>query len=86
MPHYEFTLFAEHTIRSTGDVFAVSLEDAIGVIEHDAPVTAGDRLLIGVNGFPPMLYECAEITYRDGALGPRWRVARATSPSVRAAA
>ena len=77
MPRYEFSLSAQDdTLRLAGTVTSPSFERAIEAIAERASVEDGDRLEIGVTGFPPARFESV-VSVSDGSVGwlPQGRLA-----------
>lgn len=58
MPQFSFALTTLGDVREMGVVQSESFSDAITAIEEHAAPKQGDRLEIGVAGFPPARYEC----------------------------
>ena len=73
MSRYDIVLASLASIRLTGVVTADSLAEAVRVVERERPVEAGDQLLIGIAGFPPLRLECTAVERRGIALRPCWR-------------
>lgn len=58
MPRFEFSLSgSDNTLRLAGAVTCGSFAQAMEAIEEEAAVASGDRLEIGVTGFPPARFE-----------------------------
>ncbi len=77
MPRFQFQLRNPKQVRQAGVVQSDSFTDALSAISEHVSPREGDTLEIGVNGFPPALYECV------------WMPERGTSdwlPSTRLAA
>lgn len=60
MPRYRFALSDGEELRE-GSVKAESFAEALTLIGERLPIDAGDRLEIGVTGFPPALFERVQI-------------------------
>lgn len=71
MPQFSFALTTLGDVREAGVVQSESFSEAITAIEEHASPKQGDRLEIGVAGFPPARYEC--VSGLRGA--PAWRPA-----------
>jgi hypothetical protein len=69
MPRYAFALSREEDGREAGIVHSESFDDALEAVCRRFPVKKGDRLEIGVAGFPPACYE--HTGYARGVKG--WR-------------
>ena len=78
MPRFEFSLSAQDdTLRLAGTVTSPSFERAVEAIAERASVVEdGDRLEIGVTGFPPARFESV-VSVSDGSVGwlPQGRLA-----------
>lgn len=74
MNSFWFALWHSDEIRSTGSVAAVTLPDALRVVSKCRAPRLGDRLEIGVHGFPPARYRCVE---EEASLSWRLVMARA---------
>lgn len=82
MSRYDVVLVSLASIRLTGVVTAGSLAEAVAIVEGERVVRAGDRLLIGVAGFPPLRLECTGTERHGAALRPRWRPCAADGVSA----
>jgi len=82
MSRYDVVLSSLAAIRLSGTVTADTLAEAVGIVERECAVQAGDELLIGVVGFPPLRLACTGVERRGAALRPRWRPSTATGGSV----
>jgi hypothetical protein len=73
MPKFEYALSTAETLRSAGVVVSSDFADALTTIQENASISDGDVLLLGIQGFPPVRFEC--IGTADGAHGatPLWR-------------
>jgi hypothetical protein len=70
MNKFWFALWHSDEIRGTGAVEASTLPDALRVVSKRGVPRVGDRLEIGMHGFPPARYECVVITgTRDQGAG-----------------
>jgi hypothetical protein len=67
MATYTFSLSTSEEARQAGLIQSTSFEEALRLVGERMPVTAGDVLEIGVNGFPPARYRCVE-TLLDGTV------------------
>lgn len=67
MATYTFSLSTSEEARQAGLIQSTSFEEALRLVGERMPVTAGDVLEIGVNGFPPARYQCVE-THLDGTV------------------
>lgn len=67
MATYTFSLSTSEEARQAGLIQSTSFEEALRLVGERMPVTAGDVLEIGVNGFPPARYQCVE-TLLDGTV------------------
>lgn len=56
MPRYRFALSDAKFVREVGMVQSESFDDAMSAVTERFAVTAGDKLEIGVYGFPPARY------------------------------
>lgn len=60
MPRYMFSVtHAGDDVCETGFVKSPSLAEAVRAINDHVEVEQGDRLEIGVTGFPPARFECS---------------------------
>ena len=73
MPNFHFALTTADLMRGAGLVEAETLADALTAIEAHAPVGEGDRLLIGVAGFPPARFECVGVRIEGDELRAHWQ-------------
>ncbi len=60
MATYTFALSSNEEARQAGIVQSGSFEEALRLVGERMSVSRGDRLEIGVAGFPPARFECAE--------------------------
>lgn len=60
MATYMFSLSTSETERQAGIIQSASFDEALRLVGERVVVTQGDLLEIGVKGFPPARYECAE--------------------------
>lgn len=67
MATYTFALSSSEEARQAGLIQSSSFEEALRLVGERMPVTRGDTLEIGVNGFPPARYECVE-SLLDGSV------------------
>ena len=67
MGTYTFALSTSEQARQAGIIQSASFDEALRLVGERMPVTRGDRLEIGVRGFPPARYECVESTL-DGSV------------------
>jgi len=77
MPRFEFSLSAQDdTLRLAGAVTSPSFARAIAAIADQTTVEEGDRLEIGVTGFPPARFESV-VSVSDGSVAwlPQGRLA-----------
>ena len=70
MTRFWFAMCRSENDAQTGIVEAPTLPDALHVVSQRAFPRPGDKLDIGMPGFPPARYECVSFE-----LGPRsWRL------------
>lgn len=74
MNRFWFALWVGDAIRGTGAVEAASLPEALRVVSQRGVPKAGDRLEIGIDGFPPARYVCV---FEDFDTPLRWRLTNA---------
>ena len=67
MATYTFSLSNSEDARQAGVIQSASFEEALRIVGERMTVTTGDKLEIGVRGFPPARYECAE-SLLDGSV------------------
>jgi hypothetical protein len=67
MATYTFSLSTSEEARQAGVIQSASFDEALRLIGERMSVTKGDTLEIGVRGFPPARYECAESLF-DGSV------------------
>ncbi len=67
MATYKFSLSSSDETRQAGVIHSVSFDEALRLVSARMAVTKGDSLEIGVAGFPPARYECAE-SLLDGSV------------------
>jgi hypothetical protein len=60
MATYTFSLSTSEDSRQAGLIQSASFDEALRLVGERMTVTQGDTLEIGVKGFPPARYECAE--------------------------
>ena len=60
MATYTFSLSTSADAREAGIVQSASFEDALRLVGERMTVSRGDLLEIGVKGFPPARFQCAE--------------------------
>lgn len=60
MATYMFSLSTNEDARQAGLVQSASFDEALRLVGERMPVSRGDVLEIGVKGFPPARFECAE--------------------------
>ncbi len=60
MATYTFALSTDEEARQAGIVQSASFDEALRLVGERMSVSRGDVLEIGVQGFPPARYECAE--------------------------
>ncbi len=60
MATYTFSLSTSENERQAGIIQSASFDDALRLVGERVMVAQGDVLEIGVRGFPPARYECAE--------------------------
>jgi len=58
MPQFQFALTDTQEIREAGVVQTDTFSNALLAISEHVTAHEGDRLEIGVPGFPPARYEC----------------------------
>ncbi|HJQ19882.1 MAG TPA: hypothetical protein VJ867_05985 [Gemmatimonadaceae bacterium] len=73
MATYTFSLSSSESARQAGVIQSASFEEALRLVGERMPVEEGDTLEIGVKGFPPARYECAQALL-DGTVF--WQPAR----------
>jgi hypothetical protein len=59
MATYTFSLDSSEDTRQAGIIQSASFEEALRLVSERISVSQGDRLEIGVRGFPPARFECA---------------------------
>ena len=67
MATYMFSLSTSEDSRQAGLIQSPSFDEALRLVGERMTVTQGDTLEIGVQGFPPARYECAE-SLLDGSV------------------
>ena len=72
MATYMFSLCTSETERQAGIIQSASFDEALALVGERVVVAQGDLLEIGVHGFPPARFECAE-SLLDGSVF--WRPA-----------
>lgn len=60
MATYTFSLSKSEEARQAGIIQSASFDEALRLVAERMPITQGDVLEIGVRGFPPARYRCAE--------------------------
>lgn len=65
MARYTFTLDTQDDVVQAGTVRGNSFNEALEALSHELVVKRGDRLRIGVKGFPPAQFECVSLTGGD---------------------
>ena len=73
MPRFQFALSTAETIRESGAVVSPDFAQALSAIGEHASIHTGDRLSIGVPGFPPAQYECVGIQMRGSGRIALWK-------------
>jgi hypothetical protein len=73
MPRFQFSLSTTDIVREAGVVQSESFADALAAIEEHVSAKEGDKLEIGVSGFPPARYEFVGGTMMGGTAA--WRPA-----------
>lgn len=58
MARFMFSLESNAEVRQAGIIQSADFDEAIRCVEDRMAIRAGDRLEIGVSGFPPARYEC----------------------------
>jgi len=71
MARFAFSLGTHDELRETGVVIGDSFDEALATLSRRFRPTKGDRLELGVEGFPPARYE--HTGYARGVAG--WRPA-----------
>jgi len=67
MATYTFSLCTSEDERQAGIIQSASFDEALRLVGERLNVTQGNLLEIGVRGFPPARYECAESLF-DGTV------------------
>jgi hypothetical protein len=67
MATYTFSLSNSTEARQAGLIQSASFEEALQLVGERISVTQGDKLEIGVRGFPPAHYECVQ-SLLDGSV------------------
>ena len=67
MATYTFSLSTSEEARQAGIIQSTSFDEALRLVGERMPVNQGDTLEIGVTGFPPAHYKCAQ-TLLDGTV------------------
>ena len=70
MPRFAFALHTDENIRRAGVVTSESFDDALALVSEHIEARTGDRLEIGVRGFPPARFECVAALIEGE---PLWR-------------
>lgn len=70
MAEFELVLFGDDEIRWAGSISCDTLAEAIGAVDAEEMALHGDRLLIGVAGFPPAAFERIAEGHSD--IEPLW--------------
>ena len=65
MAKYTFSLDTRDDVVQAGVVQGRSFDEALQALGHELVVKQGDRLKIGVAGFPPALFECVSLMGGD---------------------
>lgn len=65
MARYTFTLDTQDDVVQAGTVRGNSFDEALETLSHELVVKRGDRLRIGVSGFPPAHFECVSLMGGD---------------------
>lgn len=65
MARYTFTLDTQDDVVQAGTVRGNSFDEALETLSHELVVKRGDRLRIGVSGFPPAQFECVSLMGGD---------------------
>lgn len=71
MRRFQFALSDRESVRETGIVTSDSFADALATLSQQMRVQLGDRLDIGVAGFPPARFVCTVSTASEGVA--EWR-------------
>lgn len=67
MATYTFSLSTNQEARQAGIIQSASFEEALHLVAERMTVSRGDLLEIGVKGFPPARFQCAE-SLLDGSV------------------
>ena len=65
MAKYTFSLDTSDDVVQAGVVQSSSFTEALETLGHELSVKRGDRLRIGVEGFPPAHFECVSLMAGD---------------------
>ena len=65
MARYTFSLDTQDAVVQAGTVQGRSFEEALESLANELVVKRGDRLQIGVTGFPPASFECVSLLGGD---------------------
>lgn len=65
MARYTFSLDTQDDVVQAGTVQGRSFDEALDTLAHELVVKRGDRLRIGVAGFPPASFECVSLMGGD---------------------
>lgn len=65
MAKFTFSLDTRDDVVQAGVVQGRSFDEALEALGHELIVKQGDRLLIGVAGFPPAQFECVTLMGGD---------------------
>lgn len=65
MAKYTFSLDTRDDVVQAGVVQGRSFDEALQALGHELVVKQGDRLKIGVAGFPPAQFECVSLMGGD---------------------
>lgn len=65
MARYTFSLDTNDDVVQAGVVQSPSFTEALEAVSEQLAVKQGDRLVIGVPGFPPARFECVSLFEGD---------------------
>lgn len=65
MARYTFSLDTQDDVVQAGTVQGRSFDEALETLAHELVPKRGDRLQIGVAGFPPARFECVSLMGGD---------------------
>lgn len=79
MTEFQFIVSSNTAIRNSGAVEVDKFSEAVVAVsdymtDTNMPIAAGDRISVGVRGFPPVNFVCnGHTTLDDGKVIPTWK-------------